>query len=160
MCYILLNRSFWIFLEKISYLLWCILRLCLGWELPQTVLLELRVLCPIIICGNSCWNKSMSKSWLDNHHCWRLQVLLVLFLISPLNDHLVVWAGMVLKVKKICLDCENINKKFIQTFKLLVVCLISPLNGLIVVWAAMVLKLKKSLSLWITWDFTDLSSLS
>ena len=47
-----------------------------------------------------CWNKSLSKSWLDNHHCSCLQVLLVLCLISPLNGLIVVWAAMVLKFKE------------------------------------------------------------
>ena len=93
-------RSFWIILEKKSYLLWCILLLCLGWELLNDILLELRVPCPIIIWCNSCWNKSLSKSWLENHHRYGLQVLLVLCLIWPLKDPLVVLAEMDLKFEK------------------------------------------------------------
>ena len=71
--------------------------------------------------------------------------MLVLCLISPLNDILVVLAAMVLKFEKIYFDCKYINKEFIQTFKLLVFCLISLLKGLIVVWAAVVLKFEKKL---------------
>ena len=97
------------FLESISYLQLYILRLCLGWELPQKNLLELRVLCPAMKRCNSCLNKSLSKSWLDKHHCSRqLQVLLVLFLISPLNGHLVVRAAMVLKLEE---KLDSVNKE-------------------------------------------------
>ena len=51
---------------------------------------------------NSCWNKSLSKSWLEKQDkdCSSLQVLLVLCLISPLNEAIVQWAGMVLKFEK------------------------------------------------------------
>ena len=54
-----------------------------------------------MIWCNFCLNKSMSKSWLDKHYlCSGLQVLLVLCLISPLNDMLVLWAVMDLKFEK------------------------------------------------------------
>ena len=99
--------SFWgLFFENIFYLLLSILRLCLGLELPQTVPLEQRVLCLVMRWCSSCLNKSLSKSWLHKHdHCFHwvchfLQVLPVLFLISPLNDTLVLEAAMVLKFEK------------------------------------------------------------
>ena len=88
--------------ENISYLQWCILRLCLGWELLQNLVLELRVPCPIMIWCNSCWNKWLSKSWLEENNCSNLQVLLVLCPISPWNDHVAVWTSMVLKFEKKC----------------------------------------------------------
>ena len=95
------------FFEIISYLLWCIQRLCLELELPQNFVLELRVPCPIMLSCNFCWNKSLSKSWLDFCICSSLQVLLVLFLISPLSEILVSLAVMVLKFEKMF---ELINK--------------------------------------------------
>ena len=64
----------------------------------------------------------MSRFWLDKKKVQILQVLLVLFLISPLNDYIVVVAEMDLKFKKTYLDCEYIIKEFIQAFKFLVFC--------------------------------------
>ena len=96
------------FLENISYLQLYILRLCLGGELPHKNFLELRVLCPAMIRCNFCLNKSLSKSWLDNHQCSSLQLLLDLSLISPLNDEIVLGAGTVLKFEKKYLACEYI----------------------------------------------------
>ena len=92
LCFFLSKNNFYLHL--------CILRLCLGWKLPQIYFFELRVLCPALIWYNSCWYKSLSKSSIDTHHCSGLQVLLVLSLISPLNDHVVLWVGMVLKFEK------------------------------------------------------------
>ena len=62
-------------------------------------------------------NISLSKSRTDKQQywCWLLQVSLVLFLISPLNDNIVVRAAMVLKFEK----NESVNKeKTKNSFKL------------------------------------------
>ena len=87
------------------YLLLCILPFCLGWELPQNYFLQLRVLCLDARLCTVYLNKSISKSCLiiqlcHETACFYLQVLLVLCLISPLNDSQVVWAAMVLKFEK------------------------------------------------------------
>ena len=105
------------------------MRLCLGWELPQKTLLELRVACPIMIGCNFCWSKSLSKSWLDQHNCFRLQVLLVLCLISPLNDDLVVWAAMVLQFEKIMLRLGMYKQRIHSDFQ--IAC---PLPNLAIEW--------------------------
>ena len=93
------------FLENNFYLLLHIRPFRLGWELPQNYFLQLRVLCLGVRLYNVYLNMSVSKSCLIIQlchitACFYLQVLLVLCLVSPLNDLLVVLAVMVLKFEK------------------------------------------------------------